>query len=195
MKNKIYLRRSKLAGFTLIELLVVIAIIGILSTLATISYRSAREKAKISVAQNDIAQIHKALEMLANDSNEWPGHQATAIVCTDLPGGCPANNEICGEDIDASTCLTGLDDDSSGLILNDAVTPYGSWNGPYIIRIPLDPWGRKYYFDTDYEVTIDNEPCDGGAGCLSAVVIGSYGPDQRGLNAYNGDDIIKVMYR
>ena len=183
-------------GFTLIELLVAIAIIGILSTLATVAFTSAREKAKITRAQADISSIKKAIQMLAKDTNEWPGHQPNSIVCTDIvPGGCPAGNEICGPDTSGDTCTSGLRDASSGLTLNDTVTPFPFWGGPYMERIPLDPWNHEYFFDTDYEVTIDNEPCNGGAGCISAVVIGSYGPDGEGNNNYNGDDVIDVVLR
>lgn len=183
-------------GFTLVELLVGIAILGILSTIVTAGIRSAQKQGRVSKAQNDIAQIAKALLIMGNDTNEWPGHQVVNAVCSDLPPGeCPDNNEICGPDSDGSVCDTDLEAESTGLLENDSATPYSNWDGPYMNDIPLDPWENEYFFDTDYEVTVDGEPCAGGAGCSDAVVVGSYGPDSEGLNEYNADDIIYVITR
>ena len=182
-------------GFTLIELLVVIAIIGILSTLAVSAVNIARSKAKTAKVQHDIDQVAKAIEMLAGETEQWPGHQEINAVCSSLPGGCPANNELCGVDANNDSCLNNLTDGASGLIQDDAANHYSGWSGPYINNIPLDPWGYEYFFDTDYSVNIDGEPCNGGAGCLNVVVVGSYGPDGIGLNDYNEDDIIKIIWR
>ncbi|MEA3398126.1 MAG: prepilin-type N-terminal cleavage/methylation domain-containing protein [Patescibacteria group bacterium] len=193
---------QKNKGFTLVELLVVIGIIGILASLAVAGVNIAREKAKIAVAKNDINEIYKAITILANDSGQWPGHQTVDVVCTDLPGGCPANNEFCGFDINSNSCNNGLDDEAAGIIADHGGTPYSNWNGPYILEIPLDPWGREYFFDTDYEVKIaNNNPCAGGVvgvDCKNVVVVGSYGPDglgapTGGAGAYGGDDIIRVI--
>lgn len=48
-------------GFTLVELLVVIAILGILATVSVVGYSSFTEKAKESVAQQELTQIHNYL--------------------------------------------------------------------------------------------------------------------------------------
>jgi general secretion pathway protein G len=186
---------KKNRGFTLVELMVTIAIIGVLAGLSTYSLVSTREKAKEAVALNDIAQIKKSIEMLGNDTGLWPGHQSLNMVCTDLAGGCPEGNEICGVDENGDDCSYGLRDGFSGIIENDSLNAFPAWNGPYMNKIPLDPWGHEYFFDTDYEVTVDNEPCNGGASCLNAVVVGSYGPNGEGNNSYDGDDIITIMLR
>jgi hypothetical protein len=52
--------------------------------------------------------------------------------------------------------------------------------------IPNDPWGHPYFFDTDYDI-------DPTAAVQNAVVIGSYGPNGRGLNLYDSDDIYKIL--
>jgi len=193
--NRESLLKTNKKGFTLVELLVAIAIIGVLATLSTVSVISARIKTREAIALNDIAQILKAIEMLENDTGFLPGHQPINIVCTDIVGGCPAENEICGPDKDGAVCASGLRDGSSGIVIDDTVLSFPGWAGSYMNKIPLDPWGHEYFFDTDYLVTIDNEPCDGAAVCLSAIVIGSYGPNGNGKNLYDSDDIIRVLLR
>jgi prepilin-type N-terminal cleavage/methylation domain-containing protein len=188
MKNK---------GFTLVELLVVIGIIGVLSMLITAGVRIAREKAKITKAQHDVNELYTAISVLANDTNSWPGHQPVNVICSTLPGGCPANNEICDADAadPSQSCPTGkLSDPIAGLETNDGT--YAGWNGPYMNKVPVDAWGHEYFFDTDYSLDVDNNPCGcGGGGCTDAVVIGSYGPDGLGVpdDTYGCDDIIKII--
>ncbi len=178
-------------GFTLLELLIVIAILGLLSTFVIAAARYARGYARENKAKHDIAQIYKAIQVLTHDTEEWPGHQAINTVCS----GCP-NNEMCGPDEGGGNCLNrSLSDGVAGITQNDGASPYANWGGPYMQKIPLDPWDHEYFFDTDYNITIDGDPCDGEAGCLDAVVVGSYGPDGIGNNLYNGDDIIKVIIR
>jgi prepilin-type N-terminal cleavage/methylation domain-containing protein len=191
------------AGFTLIELLTTIAIIGLLATLAMIAVGVARERAKISNAQHDIDQIFKALTLMHNDTGQWPGHQAINQACAPT---CAANNEFCGPDLAGQDCVgKGMGDASAGLLLNDTTTPYPQWSGPYLKDYLLtDPWGREYFFDTDYSVDAGEMPCgcDGiPAACHDVAVIGSYGPDglgkpiSGGSGAYGCDDVILVVGR
>lgn len=173
---------KKSRGFTLVELLVVIAIIALLTTLAAVAVRYARAQAKISKAEQAINQIYTAMSMLANDSNLWPGQQTVGAVA-----GGGAGNEICGDG-----CAYGLGESEAGIIDTDG--NYPGWQGPYMINMPLDPWDNEYFFDTDYSVDADNNPCGcGGGGCVDAAVVGSYGPDGTGNNSYNCDDIIKII--
>lgn len=162
-------------GFTLIELLVVIAIIGILSSIVTTSVNSARAKAKIAKVQMDLLQIKSAITMLANDTDKWPGREAAAGTASPQP-------------VDTVRCTGGgvnevqnLNDAQTGLTVSHA--SYPGWNGPYMTSVPLDPWGRNYFFDTDY----DHAPT--GDDILSAA-LGSYGPNGVGNNLYDSDDII-----
>ena len=130
--------------------------------------------------------------MLANDSNEWPGHQTINSVCS----GC-ANNEICGPDEGGDDCANrSLSDPVSGLVQDDVIpNQYVNWNSAYLNEVPIDPWGHEYFFDTDYQITVDGEPCNGAGSCIDATVLGSYGEDGIGNNLYNGDDIIKIIIR
>jgi prepilin-type N-terminal cleavage/methylation domain-containing protein len=183
-------------AFTLIELLVVLGIIALLTTLSMVGVRIARDKAKVAKALHDIDQIHKAISMLATDSGQWPGHQAAEVSCG---AGCAANNEICGLDANSVACANGLEDEISGIMVDDTGTPFSNWAGPYMRSIPLDPWNHEYFFDTDYNIQADGSPCNGSPGCVSVVVVGSYGPDGLGRPtgasppAYGEDDIIKII--
>jgi len=194
-------------GFTLIELLVTLAIIGLLATLSMAGVNYARQKAKIAKAQHEINQIYKAIGMFTTDTGVWPNHQQYNTVCSDLPGGCPANNELCGPDVNGVTCVTGgVDGGVMGIILDDSGNPYDNWNGPYMPRMPVDAWNHEYFFDSDYFIHLDGTPChDDLISCIGAVVIGSYGPDGIGdianalnesnntMGAGNQDDIIKII--
>jgi general secretion pathway protein G len=169
------------AGFTLIELLVVIAIIGLLSSLATAALSSARKKSKIAKALHDTDQLSKAIEMMGNDTGVWPGHEEIGKAST--TGGvlfC-GDNAIC--DSTASS--------SAGIVAND--TTYENWGGPYMKKAEVDAWGNEYFFSTAYPVNIDNEPCNGGAGCSPAAVVGSNGPDGVRDDPNGEDDIIRIM--
>ncbi len=174
-RHSVYSRR---AGFTLVELLVVIAIIGLLSTFAVVALASAQQSARIAKARSDIDAIATAIQMLGQDTGEWPLHQAVDATCP----GC-ADNEACGGgDCGARTISSGI----TGLTQNDGVTPYTNWRGPYMAVIPLDPWGSEYFLDTDYDV-------DPAAPVVWGAVVGSFGPDKDALNEYDDNDIIRRL--
>lgn len=174
--------QEKSSGFTVIELLVVIAIIGVLATLGMASFNYAKNYAKTAKVKHDLAEIEKAINMLGNDSGQWPGHQEVNKI------NVANNNEIC-----ALGCVFGLSDGRSGILATDGV--YTNWGGPYLEQPAKDPWGREYFFDTDYRIKLDGKPCAGSGACVDAVALGSYGPDGIGNNQYTSDDIIKVIKR
>ena len=176
-------------GFTLIELLVVIAVIGLLSTLSVVSLSTSRNKSKIIKAKSDLNVVYTAIKMLSSDTGEWPGHQEVDIVAI---GPSSVNNEICGVDISGNHCgPRTLFAGSSGITQDDGIIPFFNWKGSYMPSVVLDPWGREYFFDTDYSLDSSNNPvgCSGGAG-HAVVVIGSYGPDEMSNSC---DDIIKII--
>jgi prepilin-type N-terminal cleavage/methylation domain-containing protein len=160
-------------GFTLVELLVVIAVIAILTGIGIVGLRGAREKAHIADAKTDIRAIINAIEILALDTGEWPNHQEANIICTDIPTGCPANNEV-----------DDLSSPAAGIMQNDGL--FLNWNGPYLNSLPTDPWDNPYYFDTDYDLDYPNNAW--------AVVVGSFGLDEvielNGYQSSAGDDDI-----
>ena len=123
-------------GFTLIELLVVIAIIGLLATIVLVSLNNAREKAKISKAKNEVQTLFKAMRRLHVDTGKWPN-----------------DNNI--------TSITAWNAARNGIVATDG--SYPNWDGPYIQKVPLDPWGNTYAYDGNPT----SEPTPGGTGIFS----------------------------
>ena len=180
-------------GFTLIELLVVIAIIGVLSTLATVAVNAARKNSKITKAVSDISEIRKAIDIMKMDTLRWPGNQQIDQI------GTAGNNELCGVDANSNTCIDSFIGGIGGLNSNGGA--FIGWSGPYMNPFDLDPWGYEYFFDTDYRIDFNGDPCEcTNIGCIDAVVIGSYGPDGLGaptgaVGSYGCDDVILVLYK
>ena len=151
------------AGFTIIELIVNVAIIGILMAIAIPAYFSFKEKARVAQARSDMHNILLAMELLGNDTGQWPGHQQPGKTNT------VGNNEIW--DLSAP---------GAGLVATDG--NYKNWKGPYVKSIPKDPWGMNYFLDTDYTYK----------GQLVAA-LGSFGPNKCCQNTYDSDDVIFVL--
>ena len=169
MKNK--------EAFTLIELLVVIAIIGILASIVLVSLSGARERARIAKAQAEVRQIYNVISILEVDTEQWPGHKTPYEIEEGASG-----NEICSDG-----CTYDFSDPRAGLVDTDG--NYPNWKGPYITEIPIDPWGNEYFFDTDYNYNTHM----GLPGDKWIVAIGSYGPNGKGLNNYDTDDVIYII--
>jgi len=150
-------------GFTLVEILVVLGIISILAGIAVPAYNGYTQKAKKAAVMQDLKRIETAIIALGTDTGQWPKHQAIGAVSTS--GG----NEI--YDLNAA---------SSGLVATDGAFP--NWNGPYIPSVPLDPWGRNYFFDTDYQISGVNR-----------IVLGSYGTGPVCQNCYAATDIRIIL--
>ena len=136
-------------GFTLIELMVVNVIIGVLASVALPAYSSYREKAMIAQATSDLKVIQYAIEILAIDTERWPG-----------PG------EV-GEVADAE-CWD-LSGPAAGLLANDG--SFTGWDGPYLDSVPKDPWGNPYIYISpglhhkDYDLeSYGKDGEDGGTG-------------------------------
>src|SRR3989339_362076 len=177
--------KLKNRGFTLIELLTVIMIIGILSSLAMFAFSTAREKAKEAAVLHDLDVIGSAMRTLVHDTALWPGGQPAETVCTLACG----LNELCT----GATCAMSLASSSAGITGTDG--SYPNWDGPYMNRIPPDPWGREYFFDTDYSVNAGEEPCDCGGPCHNVAAIGAFSPESSGNGDYNCEEIIRILAR
>ena len=59
---------------------------------------------------------------------------------------------------------------------------FPNWEGAYIDEIPKDPWGSNYFFDPDYSHNGVMRP-----------VVGSFGPNRRGRNIYDNDNVYILL--
>ncbi len=153
-------RRRASGGFSLIEIMIVVAVVGLLAGLAAVSTVKARRMARLKQAEVDLAILTAAVEQLAWDTGRWPG-------------GILRN-------VTQSAELWVLTGASAGLLSADNRFP--NWKGPYLAKVPKDPWGNDYFFDPDYRI-------DG----VMRVVVGSFGPNGEGRNRYDSDDAYIVI--
>jgi type II secretory pathway pseudopilin PulG len=150
---------------TILEIMIVVTIISILAGIAAYAVSGIREKMWQEEAKQELERIAVAIEQLAFDTGQWPGHaprNATAAMVGS------ALKEI----MDLTTPLAGLVD-------ADVTFSNRGWRGPYMDQIPLDPWNRKYFFDPDYLAPGESK---------YKAVVGSFGPHQGGSSSTGVND-------
>jgi general secretion pathway protein G len=147
-------------GFTLTEVVVTVGLVGLLLAMVVPGVRSLRQNAMIKHAEADLAMIEAAIRKLAWDTGRWP----TQRIKTGWDG-----REVWD-----------LSHPRAGLTATDG--RYPNWKGPYITRIPDDPWGNPYFVDTDYYHQR-----------RWRVAVGSFGPNGRGRNYYDGDNVFVLL--
>lgn len=79
-----------------------------------------------------------------------------------------------------STEIWDLTGANAGLL--SASSTYTDWKGPYLDELTNDPWGNPYFFDPDYLIKGVNH-----------MVVGSFGPNGKGRNLYDSDDIYVLL--
>jgi len=117
-------------GYTLLELFIVIALIGILVATAIPFYERYKEKARIVQVYTDLKEIQLGIELLATDTEKWPGPHDVGKI--------------------ADVEVWDLNAGNAGLVATNGAFP--NWSGPYMQSVPKDPWGSEYFFDLDYDI-------------------------------------------
>lgn len=162
-------------GFTLIEALIVISVVGILVVTVITSLDLLRQRSLESQIRADLRQISKAISLLEADTGKWPNGcvpykvDSLVINLTSRQAGLLFRPEI--------------GDQGNGCRWSE--TEINNWHGPYIDRL-IDPWGRPYYFDSDYApyrhcVDMFEKP--------SFPSVFSFGANGLGIDIYDCDDI------
>jgi len=164
------------SGVTLIELLVTMAAIGLVATIVLVSLNNARESARIVKAQTDLHQTALAIEFLYDDTGLHPVH-CPLSPCMTCPG---------GPERILDSCAAGLECTDGG---------FPGWNGPYMARVPQDPWGNSYVFDADYRCLTVTQGCEGIPNGVMVRAIHSRGPNGSPINNYDSDNIVLVLCR
>ncbi|HQU07987.1 MAG: hypothetical protein B7X04_03155 [Parcubacteria group bacterium 21-54-25] len=153
------------SGFTLIELLVVIAIIGLLSSVVLASLNVALQKGNIAAATQEEQQVFNAINSLYADTGKNENGCSTFDPIQSTSPGQPTA-------IPATSIYSGLSTPPSGYNPNaltnwspkstnwvDLYTGHpaycfwgspSNWSGPYMSSVPVDPWGKPYWFKSDY---------------------------------------------
>jgi type IV pilus assembly protein PilA len=157
---------KKSPGFTLMELMIAIAICGVLAAIAIPNYLKYRQKGLIGHATGDLKKIQRKIQDLGHDTGLWPDRN---------PAGVPVPQHTHGNEV------WDLSDPMAGLTANGG-NSFPDWQGPYLTNGFQDPWGRNYFFDSDYEINGE-----------TVAAIGSFGPNGCCPNAYDDDDIVLII--
>jgi len=114
------------SAFTLIEIMVVVAILGILASVLVLKLKGRTDDAKVSVAKSDIATMVTALEQFQMDMGRYPATEEGLTALLQAPA---------EEDTDTGAS--------------------GTWKGPYLSKMPTDPWKRAYVYECPGTVNTD----------------------------------------
>jgi len=161
--------KQKHKAFTLIELMAVMAIIGLLSSVVLVTLRSAREKAKIAEAKLIVNELHKIILINYQESNGTSPSPSNTAIGTECSYWGPGT-------------VVGF--------VNNSGNRYTSWLGPFLSRVPKDPWGNCYAIDGPVNESCPEDHC--GSKICSAGPNGNF-QSWNGTPESRDDDICKCM--
>lgn len=140
-------------GFTLVEVVIVLAVIAILSAVLMPMISNNIRSARMARAASDTAVIGKAVAAFYQDLGQWPVYRgstahyllfsspdADSDGVPDL-GSIPAPWSAAGRPLSLHHELV-----NNGNSRAPGPSPEGLpvWNGPYLTRMDVDPWGTPY---------------------------------------------------
>jgi prepilin-type N-terminal cleavage/methylation domain-containing protein len=159
------------SGFTLFEVIIAVALVAIMAVAIAPPLIKNLNEGKVARAQSDAQVIGNAIQTFYKDVGDWPlqydadtAYDTARLVGnadlgggnTGLPRGANANADA-WRTRGATAVLDNLlirNCDAAGtsplytVSANPHVKP--GWNGPYLERIPLDPWGNPYVVNVYY---------------------------------------------
>ena len=167
------MRGNAAKGFTQIELALVIAVLVAMTAFMAPTYLRYLKRSRAVLT---LASVKDALGALARDTGRWPGGVDSRH--PDVP-------RLSMELADLTAPDMGLFNDRGAVFSKER-----GWKGPYLPLSSLDPetskfldpWGTPYFMDYAYNVN-----------GKMFVVVGSAGPDRKGVNASDPDNIYVVV--
>jgi len=139
-------------AFTIVELLVVIVVIGILAAISIVSYTGIQNRARATVAQNDLRQAATQLELHNVTTGSYPQNLSD----TDENRGVPASNGTTYQyryNADGTYCLTATNGAQTYSIESTNPTPkqgacagHGAGGNPAITNLVINPRPSTSYW-------------------------------------------------
>ncbi|MBN2170466.1 MAG: type II secretion system protein GspG [Candidatus Krumholzibacteriota bacterium] len=159
-------RSGRAAGFTLIEVIIAVALVAIMAVAIAPPLIQNINQGRVARAQSDAQVIGNALVSYYKDVGEWP-YQTDDDTAADirrlagnytLGGG---NNGIPGGSgalpSSRNWSRTGTCETLTAFLIRNQIAgrnpltavsrnPHAEpgWNGPYLDRVPMDPWGNPF---------------------------------------------------
>jgi prepilin-type N-terminal cleavage/methylation domain-containing protein len=205
-------------GFTLFEIIIAVAIVAILAVAITPPLIKNLNEGKVARAQSDAKVIGNAIMHFYKDTGTWPlqndnddaydinrivGNASLGGGNSGIPNGSSEVNgsrqwRRWGRTSTLAAQLINNADGSADPLYPESKRPHikPGWNGPYLDRVPLDPWGNPYVVNIRYmNSTIENYD-------RHSVMVLSAGPNQIFETTYDdavteetigGDDIGHII--
>ena len=138
--------------------MITVTIMGVVLGLAVPAVTRIQLRAKNMKAKADMEMIAAAVYKQLSDTGKWPG----GIVKTAWGG----------YEYSLAHGYSGM---ASNPVVGSATLFGNNWRGPYLEKLPTDPWGTAYWFDPDYCIYRPN-----GSLIRFTKAIVCWGPNRRG---------------
>lgn len=128
--------KLKNKAFSFVEMIIILAVMGILSAVLVPLVGQHMSASSITRAQADVVTLTHALERFQLD---------TGVTPTRGVGASPSDNDATQMPLTTGGATPNI---AAHLISNSLIVPYNNWNGPYLPKMPIDPWDQGYQVTT-----------------------------------------------
>lgn len=152
---------KKASGFTLVEILIVVVILGILAAIVIPQFTNASTQAKESRLVSDLQSMRSQIELFKIQHNDnLPGWQGATF----------------------TLAMTGYTSETGAVV--DFDDPNAVF-GPYLQKIPSNPWISGSTANDVTEGTATPAPATGGGGWYFNTQTGAFHADDQGTTEEN----------
>lgn len=197
------MKSPHVSGFTLVEVVIVLAVIAILSAVLMPMIAQNIQSARFARAASDTTTIAKAVVAFYQDLDQWPvyrGGTAHYLLFSSpdqnndgVPdmGILPSSWNTAGRPLSLYFDLVA---NGNGYTPGPSTTGTTVWNGPYLTRMDVDPWGTPYLVNARW--LTDTTTANGGVYVISAGPAAGGNPIQTEFafdgvpDTVNGNDVV-----